>query len=131
MALHAIVGALEALAIVLALEQRGGDIRRRRGQATLYTGTSRSVRSWCSAAGSPSPAAAFGGTWDVVVANGLLYTSEISAGLRVTVATLPPGEDPDTLAARGGRPAVEAILGDAIDVCERKLQLLDVVRVPS
>ena len=49
----------------------------------------------------------------------------LRAGLRVTVATLPPGEDPDTLAAKGGRKAVEAVLNDAIDVCERKLQLLE------
>lgn len=49
----------------------------------------------------------------------------LRAGLRVTVATLPPGEDPDTLAAKGGRKAVETVLNDAIDVCERKVQLLE------
>ncbi len=49
----------------------------------------------------------------------------LRAGLRVTVATLPPGEDPDTLAAGGGRKAVDAVLHDAVDVCERKLQLLE------
>ena len=49
----------------------------------------------------------------------------LRVGLRVTVATLPPGEDPDTLAVKGGRKAVEAVLNDAIDVCERKLQLLE------
>jgi DNA primase len=46
-------------------------------------------------------------------------------GLRVRVATLPEGEDPDTLAQRGGAAAVERILADAVDVLERKLQLLD------
>ena len=37
---------------------------------------------------------AFGGTWDVVVKDGLLYTSEISAGLRVTgYGCLWPGDE--------------------------------------
>lgn len=46
-------------------------------------------------------------------------------GLRVKVATLPPGDDPDTLARRGGAAAVEAVLRDAADVFERKIQLLE------
>lgn len=49
----------------------------------------------------------------------------LRAGLRVTVATMPEGEDPDTLAQRGGAKAVEKVLRDAIDVFERKLQLLE------
>ncbi len=49
----------------------------------------------------------------------------LSAGLRVTVATAPPGQDPDTLAAAGGADAVRAVLDDAIDVLERKIQLLE------
>jgi DNA primase len=49
----------------------------------------------------------------------------LAAGLRVLVATLPPGEDPDTLAAKGGKAALDVVLNDAIDVCERKIQLLD------
>jgi DNA primase len=49
----------------------------------------------------------------------------LSAGLRVTVATVPPGQDPDTLAAAGGAEAVSAVLADAIDVLERKIQLLE------
>ena len=49
----------------------------------------------------------------------------LSAGLRVTVATAPPGQDPDTLAAGGGADAVRAVLDDAIDVLERKIQLLE------
>ncbi len=48
----------------------------------------------------------------------------LRAGLRVSVATLPPGEDPDTLARRGGAAAVQRILDDAVDLLERKLQLL-------
>lgn len=49
----------------------------------------------------------------------------LSHGVRVRVATLPAGEDPDTLAQRGGTAAVERVLSDAIDLLERKLQLLD------
>ena len=49
----------------------------------------------------------------------------LRAGLRVTVATLPEGEDPDTLAVRGGAAAVRELLDDALDVLERKLQLLE------
>ncbi|UCD23387.1 MAG: DNA primase [Gemmatimonadota bacterium] len=49
----------------------------------------------------------------------------LRAGLRVTVATLPSGEDPDTLAVRGGESAVTELLDDSIDVLERKLQLLE------
>jgi DNA primase len=45
--------------------------------------------------------------------------------VRVSVATLPPGEDPDTLVQRRGAPGLEAILKDAVDVFERKLQILD------
>lgn len=46
-------------------------------------------------------------------------------GVRVRVATLPPGDDPDTIVQRGGRDALEPLLRDAIDVLERKVQLLD------
>lgn len=46
-------------------------------------------------------------------------------GMRVRVATLPDGEDPDSLVRTGGAPALEAVLHDAVDVLERKLQLLD------
>jgi DNA primase len=45
--------------------------------------------------------------------------------LRVRVATMPPGEDPDTLVQKGGLPALDPILKDAVDVMERKIQLLD------
>ena len=45
--------------------------------------------------------------------------------VRVRVATMPPGEDPDTLVRRGGAAALEPILGDAVDLIDRKLQLLE------
>ncbi len=45
--------------------------------------------------------------------------------LRVSVATLPAGEDPDTLVQRQGANALEALLRDAVDVLERKIQILD------
>jgi DNA primase len=69
----------------------------------------------------------------------LLYDSD-SAGLRATfragdellrhdvrvrVATMPEGEDPDTLVRKGGAAALEPILRDAMDVLERKIQLLE------
>jgi DNA primase len=46
-------------------------------------------------------------------------------GMRVRVATLPPGEDPDTLVRAGGAAALESIVRDAVDVLERKIQLLE------
>ncbi|MBL8989810.1 MAG: toprim domain-containing protein, partial [Gemmatimonadetes bacterium] len=46
-------------------------------------------------------------------------------GLRVKVATMPPGEDPDSLVRTGGAAALEAILADAVDLLERKIQLLE------
>jgi DNA primase len=49
----------------------------------------------------------------------------LRAGVRVSVATLPDGEDPDSLARKGGGPAVEKILRDALDVFERKLVLIE------
>ncbi|HYF38465.1 MAG TPA: DNA primase [Gemmatimonadales bacterium] len=45
--------------------------------------------------------------------------------IRVRVATLPPGEDPDTLVAKGGPEALEQVLGDAVDLLERKIQLME------
>ncbi len=45
--------------------------------------------------------------------------------VRVRVATMPAGEDPDTLVRGGGGAALEPILRDAIDLLERKLQLLE------
>lgn len=49
----------------------------------------------------------------------------LASGMRVRVATLPPGDDPDTLARRGGAEAIARVIGDAIDVLDRKLQLLE------
>jgi DNA primase len=46
-------------------------------------------------------------------------------GLRVSVATLPTGEDPDTLGQKKGAAGLEEILKDAVDVLERKIQILD------
>ena len=45
--------------------------------------------------------------------------------VRVKVATMPPGEDPDSLVRKGGLTALEPILADAVDVLERKIQLLE------
>jgi DNA primase len=46
-------------------------------------------------------------------------------GVRVRVATLPPGEDPDSLVRKGGVEALDLVLRDAIDFFERKIQLLE------
>jgi DNA primase len=45
--------------------------------------------------------------------------------VRVKVATMPAGEDPDTLVRRGGAAALAPILDDAVDLLERKLHLLE------
>ncbi len=49
----------------------------------------------------------------------------LHVGLRVLIATLPPREDPDAVALSGGIDAVRGLLNDALDVFERKLQLLE------
>jgi DNA primase len=49
----------------------------------------------------------------------------LSKGLEVRVVTMPEGEDPDTFTHRHGREAVERLLGDAMDVFDRKVQLLE------
>ncbi|MDH3498115.1 MAG: DNA primase [Gemmatimonadota bacterium] len=49
----------------------------------------------------------------------------LRAGISVGVATMPEGEDPDTLVQTGGAAAVERVLRDGVDVFERKLQLLE------
>ena len=46
-------------------------------------------------------------------------------GVRVRVATLPPEQDPDSLVASQGAPALLTLVRDAMDILERKLQLLD------
>jgi DNA primase len=45
--------------------------------------------------------------------------------LRVKVATMPDGQDPDTLVRSGGVGALQSILADALDPLERKIQLLE------
>lgn len=45
--------------------------------------------------------------------------------MRVRVASLPPGEDPDTLVRAGGSAALEPVLRDVVDLLERKIQLLE------
>lgn len=50
----------------------------------------------------------------------------LAEGARVRVVTMPEGEDPDTLVQRGGGKELEALIADAMDVLERKLQLLEV-----
>ena len=45
--------------------------------------------------------------------------------LRVSVATMPEGEDPDTLVRRGGVATLEGILKQGIDILERKIQILE------
>jgi DNA primase len=46
-------------------------------------------------------------------------------GFKVHVVTLPEGEDPDTFVAQHGRERLEAELGNAMDVFERKIQILE------
>jgi DNA primase len=43
----------------------------------------------------------------------------------VSVATLPEGEDPDTIVQKQGVAALERVLKDAVDVLERKIQILE------
>ncbi|MEX2177935.1 MAG: DNA primase [Gemmatimonadaceae bacterium] len=45
-------------------------------------------------------------------------------GIKVHVVTLPEGDDPDTYVNSHGREQLEALLANAIDVFERKLQIL-------
>ncbi len=49
----------------------------------------------------------------------------LEAGLHPAVVTLPPGEDPDTLVRSEGREGLEQYLDQAVDVLDRKLQILD------
>jgi DNA primase len=45
--------------------------------------------------------------------------------VEVLVATLPEGEDPDSLVRSRGRAALQGYLRDAVDVLERKIQILE------
>ena len=49
----------------------------------------------------------------------------LEAGLHPSVVTFPPGEDPDTLVRKEGPEALQAYLDDAVDVLDRKFQILD------
>jgi DNA primase len=49
----------------------------------------------------------------------------LEAGVHASVVTLPDGEDPDTLVRGEGSDALRALIGDAIDVLERKIQILE------
>ncbi len=49
----------------------------------------------------------------------------LSAGLHPAVVTLPPGEDPDSIVRKGGGGAIREHLGGAVDVLDRKLQILE------
>lgn len=49
----------------------------------------------------------------------------LRAGVHPLVVTLPAGEDPDSLARSGGAAALKPLLGNAADVLERKLEILD------
>jgi len=46
-------------------------------------------------------------------------------GASVSVVTLPPGEDPDTLVRAQGAEAFQALLEHALDIFDRKIQLLE------
>jgi len=48
----------------------------------------------------------------------------LAAGIHPMVVTLPEGEDPDSLVRSKGGEALETYLADAVDVLERKLQIL-------
>ncbi len=48
----------------------------------------------------------------------------LAEGLHPSVVTLPPGEDPDTVVREEGEAALRGFLEQAVDVLERKLQIL-------
>jgi len=49
----------------------------------------------------------------------------LAAGLHPSVVTLPPGEDPDTLVHKEGAEGLKAHIDQALDVLDRKLQILE------
>ena len=49
----------------------------------------------------------------------------LAAGLHPSVVTLPPGEDPDTIVQKEGPEGIREYLSQAVDVLDRKLQILD------
>jgi DNA primase len=49
----------------------------------------------------------------------------LAAGLHPAAVTLPPGEDPDTIVRKEGPEGVREYLAQAVDVLDRKLQILE------
>ena len=49
----------------------------------------------------------------------------LAAGLHPSVVTLPPGEDPDTLVHKKGAEGLRVHIDQAVDVLDRKLQILE------
>ena len=49
----------------------------------------------------------------------------LAAGLHPAVVTLPPDEDPDTIVRTAGAEVLRGHVDDAVDVLDRKLQILD------
>jgi DNA primase len=49
----------------------------------------------------------------------------LEEGMHPAVVTLPDGEDPDTLVRSQGPAALSALLDDAVDVLDRKIQILE------
>jgi DNA primase len=49
----------------------------------------------------------------------------LAAGLHPAVVTLPPGEDPDTIIQKEGPEGIREYLAQAVDVLDRKLQILE------
>ncbi len=49
----------------------------------------------------------------------------LSRGMTVRIVTLPEGDDPDTFVAKFGRESMEKLLTAALDVFDRKVQLLE------
>ena len=49
----------------------------------------------------------------------------LAGGLHPSVVTLPPGEDPDTIVRQEGAVGLRAHIDRAVDVLDRKLQILD------
>ena len=49
----------------------------------------------------------------------------LQTGVHPLVVTLPVGEDPDSIVRQGGADALKPYLDDAVDVVERKVQLLE------
>lgn len=49
----------------------------------------------------------------------------LRAGVEVLVATLPEGDDPDSVVRSGGADAIRRYVKDAVDLLERKIQILE------